>query len=798
MSGPARLAIAVGALSAAVLAFQIVVMQLLALAQWHHFAYKVISMALLGFGAAGTVLVLWRPWFARTCAVVLPLLALATAVAMAASVRLAAAFGDFDAFLLFFEPGQFALLAAAYLVYALPFFFAGLAITLVFDREVGRIGALYFANMAGSGLGALGVVGALWLLPAAPLAGVLALLPLLAAWLTRPPSAPWRAVLGAAAAGVVVVLAAILWPVAPQPSPYKPLHAALLLPEARVVHRSHGPHGQLDVVRAQAQRFAPALSLRYPHEPPVRDVMFANGEVFGTLLGRMPAGADHVLDHATHGLPYAARRPASVLVLGAATGTDVSHALHHGVARVTAVEPHAQAVHLLRDRHPEWIDGLYRDPAVRVVATTPRTHLAQRGDAPHDLIVLPVLGAFGGSTGMQALQERYELTLEAFDAMWRALAADGMIVQTVWDDQPPRQTLRVPSTWRAALERHGVADVPAHVAAVRSWGTVTWLLSKRPWSPVEVERMRAFARERAFDPLVLPGLAAPERDRFHRIADPSFLAAVDTLVGGDAAAWLARQPFDLRPTTDDRPLFGHFMRWRALPELHAAYGARELPYLELGYVFGLVTFVQIVLAAVALVVAPLLRVGWAGTRRRWTLLYFAGTGVGFLAFEIALMQKLVLHLGHPVYATAAVLGVLLASAGLGSLASSRLPATPRVIAASALAIAVLIVVYAQALMPLLAPTAGWPLAGKAAAVVALLAPPAFVMGWMFPLGLRRLAGGDATHVPWACGIDSCLSVAATAGATLLALEAGFGAVLLVAAAAYVAVAFAGGRLGRAG
>jgi len=66
---------------------------------------------------------------------------------------------------------------------------------------------------------------------------------------------------------------------------------------------------------------------------------------------------------------------------------------------------------------------------------------------------------------------------------------------------------------------------------------------------------------------------------------------------------------------------------------------------------------------------------------------------------------------------------------------------------------------------------------------------------MFPLGLRRLAGSDHSHIPWACGIDSSLSVAATALATLLALEMGFGAVMLLAAAAYVLVALAGPRLG---
>ena len=791
-----RTHLAIAAVSAAIIAFQLVVMQLLAVAQWHHFAYMVISMALLGFGAAGTVLVLLRAFFTRHYAVAVPLLYLAAGVSMAATVRLSNLFGDFDVFLLFFDPGQLVLLVLFYLLYALPFFFGGLAITLVFYREVEHIGALYFANMLGSGGGALLVIGLLWLLPPAPLSGVLALLPLLAAWLTRPPGLrTWTSVLALAA--LLVPVWAVLYPSTPQPSEYKPIRAALLLPNAAVVHRAHSPFGLLEVVRADAQRFAPALSLHYRGEPPVRDVVFNNGEYYGTLLGRVEAGTPHILDATTRGLPYALRRPQSVLVLGAAVGNDVSHALGHGVAKITAVEPHRQANRLLRDRHPEWIDGIFRDAAVELHGTSVRTHLGRRDDETHDLIVLPVLGTFGGASGVHALQEQYMLTVEAFAAMWDRLSPEGMIALTVWEDQPPRETLRVLSTWRDMLGRQGIAVLQDHLVAVRSWGTITYLLSRRPWTAEEGERLRRFAHDRAFDPLIIAGVAPQERSHFNRLADRSFLDAIDALVAGDPGVVFEGQPFDLRPTTDDRPFFGHFLRWSSLPELRAVHGVHELPYLELGWMLGVVTFLQIVLTAFVLILLPLFRVGWAGTRRRWTFLFFAGTGTGFMLFEIVLIQKLVLYLGQPVYATAAVLTTLLVCSGAGSLASSRLAPSGRALVLTGAGIAVLILAYGQALMPVLELSMGWPLPARAVAVFLLLAPPALVMGMMFPLGLRRLAGGDRSHIPWACGIDSSLSVSATALATLLALQSGFGAVMLLAAVAYVVVAVAGPRLGSA-
>jgi hypothetical protein len=64
------------------------------------------------------------------------------------------------------------------------------------------------------------------------------------------------------------------------------------------------------------------------------------------------------------------------------------------------------------------------------------------------------------------------------------------------------------------------------------------------------------------------------------------------------------------------------------------------------------------------------------------------------------------------------------------------------------------------------------------------------MGFPFPLGLQLLARRSAADVPWALGINGCLSVLSTALATIISVEAGFTAVFLLAAAAYFTAALA--------
>src|SRR5512134_1275448 len=49
---------AVALLSATALAYEVLLTRLFAIIQWHHFAYMIISLALLGYGASGAFLTL--------------------------------------------------------------------------------------------------------------------------------------------------------------------------------------------------------------------------------------------------------------------------------------------------------------------------------------------------------------------------------------------------------------------------------------------------------------------------------------------------------------------------------------------------------------------------------------------------------------------------------------------------------------------------------------------------------------------------------------------------------------------
>ncbi|MFQ5856847.1 MAG: hypothetical protein ACE5LU_14635, partial [Anaerolineae bacterium] len=149
-------------LSAGTLAFEITLTRIFAVAQWYHFAFMAVSVALLGFGASGTALTLWtQP--ARSPQRWMRPISTAFAVAVLLSY-LAVNYVPFDSYRIAWEPIQFVYLAVYYLALTAPFFFAGAVVGALLVAEAYPVNRIYAANLAGSGLGALvALVGLTWL-----------------------------------------------------------------------------------------------------------------------------------------------------------------------------------------------------------------------------------------------------------------------------------------------------------------------------------------------------------------------------------------------------------------------------------------------------------------------------------------------------------------------------------------------------------------------------------------------------------------------------------------------------------
>jgi len=344
----------------------------------------------------------------------------------------------------------------------------------------------------------------------------------------------------------------------------------------------------------------------------------------------------------------------------------------------------------------------------------------------------------------------------------------------------------------AGLRAAGDTAVGEHLVCLRSWATATVLVRPQGFRADDLSRLSAFASSRLLDVDWLAGPPPAKTPVFNRVQRPmareAALAAAQS--PDSVAALAARYAFDVRPPTDDRPYFGHFIRLGTLGRLMALGAANWLPFAEWGYVAVLATLLQGALVAAILMIVPALVLAGRGPRGRTPLeaigAYFGAIGLGYLLVEMAFIQQLQLLLGHPVYAvTAAIAGFLIFS-GAGSLWSARLVSGWKPTAAVAALIAVELVL-APAAVHLAQPLG---LGARAAIGVVVLAPLAVAMGMPFPTGVRVLTADRPGALAWAWAVNGFASVIAASVATLIAVEWGWRWVLLGGAACYAAAALA--------
>ena len=816
-----RLRLALALISAAVIAYQLALMQILSLVQWHHFAYLIIAVALLGFGAAGTLLSLLRERLMTDFAMLLPLVLCLSGAAMALMPGIAQCPPvRFDSLLLFTDIRHLFKLMAACGFYFSPFFLAALAIGMIFVEAARDIGRLYFWNLTGSGAGGAAMTGLLWLFPPPALPALAALAAVGAALLVLPEglqgSVRYGNPAGAGSApseqgrdssgprggtpgylpplqrrGLLITAAVLsgltaalflLRPPAPVLSDYKSLSKTLHAGEARIVYERQSPYGFMQVLSSPSLRYAPGLSLAYPGRLPVTKAVFNNGDWFGAVVPWPEEARESFLDFTTGALPYAIATRKRVLLLDAGTGSHVSQAIGQGADQVTAVEPHPIALSLLRQELAGETGNLFRHPSVTFRNLAARTFL-HMDRSRYDLILLPTLGAFGGASGLQAVREQYLLTGESFRQIWRKLNPQGVMSVTAWMDYPLRGPLRILATLAEGIEGEGVANIRDHLAAVRGWGTITFLVKKTPLNAADVEKIRHFSQRLLFDPALLPGLREAERARFNGLQDESFFRCLDALLSPSRAGFHADYAFDVRPATDNRPYFFQFLRLKSSPHLAGIYGIRSFPFLEAGYLIVLLTLLLVTVMAVVLILLPL-RFLPRRRRRMGVLLYFSGLGIGYMFVEIVLIQRFLLYFGNPVHAAATVISGMLVWSGIGSLLSVRwIPNRGRALCVFGL-IVLFILADSLLLMPLLQATLSLPPALKIILALLAIAPASLVMGMPFPLGIRLLAGTADHEIPWAWGVNGCLSVVGAVLAAVIAVEAGFSQVMILAAAAY--------------
>ena len=767
----------IAAAAGAVLLLEIGLTRIFSYTIWYHFAYLTISVALLGFGASGSVLAAFPSLRERRGLLsgwaLAAQLGVLVCLVVVDRVRL-------DPLAIGTDPFQLARLAVYYLAVALPFFAGGFLVAAPLGAFPTHVSRLYFWDLVGAGAACGLVVPLIWWL-GTPVATALSTVAFaFAAWAYAEPGLRMRRALAA------VVLSAITIGYASGGSfnaaPTKFVSQWLDDPRAELAYSSWSPISRVDVVT-----FDPPLetgsyiewgiSLLYEGTAPGFYMIGNDGDSCAVMYGWDGELASiDFLNHHVLRVPYLLLDRPDVLAIGLGGGADVLNGLNNDANSIVGVEINPMTVYVGRELYREFNGDLLNHPRVEAVAAEGRSFLRSR-DASYDLIEINSVDTLSAlSTGAYVLSESFLYTSDAVQDYLDHLNPGGVFAMAVGDlnitpaqaptpVQLPRHTLRLASVVRHALEERGVPEPARHVMVVGSigWRPLTHTLVKNePFTAEEIARVEAFVEAEAFQ-----FWHRPDRDL------GTLTTKLLTWEPPVLESFLANHRLKLGATTDDSPFFFNFFKWRSLLD--------SSTYAMLGYdrtqatgqLVLVIMLAQSLLFGAALIFVPLRRVPLPAVAvrpgRAALLVYFAALGTGFILLEISFIQRFVLFLGYPTYSLTVVLLSLLVSTGIGSLLTERIDSRfaealpPRLAALLLLAGGYLVVtpIIFDALL-------GAALAVRVAVSIALLVPLGLVLGAFFPLGVRIAERVEPRLVPWAWAVNGC----ATVVGTLLAVMAG--------------------------
>ncbi len=745
---------------------------------WYpHFAYMVITLALLGFGIAGVVTSIMadRVTFGNRGLIgtgILLALSYAGVFFLLNEVKI-----DFDNFTSVLKLGAKVLVVFSGLT--VPFFFSGLILSILFTNHAEQFGRLYFWDLIGASMGCLLVP---LLIPAFGGPGLL--------FVASGFSLLSLALLVDSRKVAGIIVAAALGAACFQlglDSKYLEVNYHMDKRGFRTLQGgSLGTYwdriSRVDLIQYRPEYIWVAYdggtqtSYYYTFDGDYEKLRASLPEKAVSQFWDRYVFASHWLKEGTG---------AKVLVIGAAGGQETKGALTFGASSVDAVEMVGTVIKLGKEKYAV---EPYTNPKVNAVRGEGRSFL-RSSQKKYDIIQMMSNHTTSSvASGSGAVSPNYLQTTDAYKEYFSHLTDNGVL--HVNHHVYPKMVLTAARAWKEM----GLKDFEKHVLVYYAPGWFnlpTLLIKKSPWTQEEFDRVNS---------MMIPGNFQLEHNPLEPETsklDPSFFTGSISQELEDSI------PFRMDVPTDDKPFFNHFRK--SLKPV-----SMEDPYVEMSIKVLLNDSVKhglpmdiihlIVTAGAALSIAvvclftPLLfsKVGrkkWAGKGSFIT--YFACLGSGFITIELIFIQFFHKLVGFPLYTYASVVFGFLISAGVGSLVTNVTEMHKKLF--SRFWPFILIPVYGICVMlikdPMLNYFLQWSTPLRMAAAVVIIFPLGFFMGMPFALGIAGSHEKGSGAVGWAWAINGLFTVIGSIASIIAAIYIGFTATLMVAFAIYVLAAF---------
>ncbi|MFC1878505.1 hypothetical protein ACFLZW_01200 [Chloroflexota bacterium] len=764
------------------LAFEITLTRLLSVLTWYHLAFFAISTAMLGMTAGSVTVFLIPGWFskdrlynniAKACligAVVIPFSLVMLLLIPHPRIDRTPSIMDLVA------------LFSITLFCTLPFYFSGTAISAILTKSRLSIGRLYASDLIGAALGCLFVLGGLEFFNAPSLILLCGAISALAAMSFAYPGASSRIRTTSIVIFVVMSLAAVA-----NSSTLDGLRPTMVKGrmETRNVLLLEKWNSFSRVMVYTGEEKAPQLWSPSPIRPTdittYQYTMSIDGEA-ATFIREFSSlqDIDHLRFDGTNSVYYL-RPTGSACVIGLGGGRDVLGAILFGHKRIIGIDINPIFIDLLEGRFREFA-GIADYPGVTLVADEARSYFA-RNELECTVIQMSLIDTWAATgAGAFSLSENSLYTVEAWQLFLSRLSDDGIFTVSRWySSEDLGEAGRVVSLAVATLLEASVENPSEHIAMVGSGSVSTILVSKTPFSQEDIKMLKQFTADLQFNLVIIPGIP-PKHKVLREIVSAESM--------GKLIAYTSTQTLNYEPPRDENPYFFNLLRLRYLLQYDPKPGVIQGNMYATFTLVGLL--ISLMVMALATVVIPLAiktrtakqagqthKAFWPGA------IYFSLIGAGFMLVEIALIQRLSVFLGHPIYALGILLFTIIASSGLGSYLSENLSLTRRPWVYLYPIMMVTAIILARFLLPImLASFTSMPIWIKAIVSVLVIAPTGVIMGFFFPTGMKLVQSIEDDDTPWYWALNGIFGVLCSALAVLISIYINISTNFYIAALCY--------------
>ena len=783
-------------LSMSVLLFELALTRIFSIVLWYDYAFMAISIAFFGLGIGSLLTHILKNKVKREQ---LPSKILQTTMIFAVSVPI---------FLVVIGnviPPNIHFIYLFYLSSSIPFFFAGISMSLIFFAMPREVSKLYFIDLVGAAAATLMLDPLMQRLGAESVllsAALLVIGPSLIAALVLSAPSQKKNVSNAPIienkiklSGIVVLAAsAILLAVntdanilAIKPGENKGLHYQLAKPsEFEHLSTQWNSFSRIDVTRQLhpqdsdndddnngRSRALSAIAIDADADTPVFKWNGSSADL--VWLKRF-------MDY----LPFEiSTQVNNTLVIGSGGGEDVLVALAGGSKKVTAVEINPLIISTAK-QFGNSAGNLYERKEVELFIDDGRRFISS-SDSKYDRIVIKLVDSWAAQlAGGYALSENYLYTVEAFRQYLRHLDEDnGMLVMVRWNFELPRLMPLVAESLRQEKKVGSSEDIRKQILVVENRPglyfesnnkqtiyPVLLIIKNNPFTDSEINLAKERIANNNARVIAMPGgYIQPPYDTL--LLDKNYYHS-QQLQESDLRAIL-----ELKPPTDDSPF----------------YFAKEQVPNQMILLLETVLGVSAVLALLLIYYSRRNRALpiTSSTSSWFHMIFVIFIGLGFMFLEITFIQKFLLLLGTPIMALTVILFSILLSSGIGAYLSGKLfHKNPyKAVVVSIPLLVGIVLAYYGLLQGIIDSSIILQLPQRIILTFALLSPAGLLMGFQFP-SITRMAsmysnrGEHADeNITLLWGINVIASVIATVLTAISSMVIGFNGNLLLGAGFYL-------------